>query len=200
MGMFLAPVERQLSQTCQGLLQSLDKNDIEQIFARLAAQGLEQLKDEGLDAENTRIERQADLRYAGQSTSLTIGWTDSADAEEQFHISHEHRYGHRLTASVELVNLRLSVSEQKDPPVLAQLEAQLDQAAVNEGSINNKMLYGISQAVPVIQRSTLLNNSKIRGPALIVESNATTWLASGWHARCDPYGNLMLMRDNPATA
>ncbi|MDA9909093.1 hydantoinase/oxoprolinase family protein [Gammaproteobacteria bacterium] len=200
MGMFLAPVERQLSQTCQGLLQSLDKNDIEQIFARLAAQGLEQLKDEGLDAENTRIERQADLRYAGQSTSLTIDWTTAVDAEEQFHISHEHRYGHRLTASVELVNLRLSVSEQKDPPVLAQLEAQLDQAAVNEGSINNKMLYGISQAVPLIQRSTLLNNSKIRGPALIVESNATTWLASGWHARCDPYGNLMLMRDNPATA
>jgi N-methylhydantoinase A len=195
MGMFLAPVERQLSQTCQGLLRTLDNKEIEQIFDRLAAQGLEQLVDEGLAVENTRSERQADLRYAGQSTSLTIGWTSAAEAEEQFHISHENRYGHRLAAHVELVNLRLSVSEQKDPPVLAQLMAQLDGQNSSECSVITKTLYGLSQPVPVIERSTLLNGNKVLGPALIVESNATTWLAKGWHARCDPYGNLMLKRD-----
>ena len=40
-----------------------------------------------------------------------------------------------------------------------------------------------------------INGSEIRGPALIVETNATTWLDDGWIAKCDPYGNLMLKQN-----
>lgn len=192
MGMFLAPVERQLSQTCQGLLHKLQRTHIDQIFDKLSEQGLAQLAEEGVPAENTRIDRRTDLRYAGQSTSITVDWISAEDAIEKFHCIHEHRYGHRLDTDVELVNLRLSVSEQKDPPVLTQ--NKLVQSDHRPSSEVHKMLYGLNQPVPLIQRSVLGNSSEIQGPALIVESNATTWLTDGWHARCDSYGNLMLTR------
>ena len=51
-----------------------------------------------------------------------------------------------------------------------------------------------SQPVPVFQRETLGAGHRIDGPAVVVESVATTWIAPGWSALVDPLGNLRMGR------
>ncbi len=188
MGMFLAPVERQLSRTRQCLLSTLNIAATESMFEEMEAEGRRQLETEGVAARNIVTERSADLRYAGQSASLNISWSTPAETAERFHDRHELRYGHRLPADVELVNLRTRIKEQKPPPSLA---------IVGAGSAccsAHKTIYGIEDPVTVIERGSLGDGDKLAGPALIIETSATTWLAPGWLAVCDPWGNLMMQK------
>jgi N-methylhydantoinase A len=193
MGMILAPVERQLSRTYRVLLENLDIQETESIFANLETEGLKQLAEEGVVTEDVVIERRADLRYAGQSASLSLLWFTGSEAENAnaFHEAHYMRYGHRLASDVELVNLRISISEQRDAPVIEQLKKK---SQINTPNCEKK-LFGITSKVPVIERQELNEGSEINGPTLITETNATTWLAPGWCVVSDAFGNLLLHKD-----
>jgi N-methylhydantoinase A len=193
MGMILAPVERQLSRTNQVLLKNLDIQVTESIFTNLEAEGLKQLAEEGVVREDLVIERRADLRYAGQSASLTLLWSTGSGVENSnaFHEAHYRRYGHRLASDVELVNLRISISEQRDAPVIEQFKKELQTNTLN----SEKILFGIPNKVPVIERQALIEGGEMNGPVLITETNATTWLAPGWRVVSDASGNLLLHKD-----
>jgi len=186
MGMFLAPVERQLSVTHQGLLSALDPDVINNSFRELESRGIQELEAEGVSRDAISTHCSADLRYAGQSASLTIDWSSPDETEQRFHDRHEQRYGHRLPMPVELVNLRVSVREQQEAPVFPPV------SATPAAEIREKTMHGVEGPVSLVPRSSLGSGDSITGPALIVENNATTWLAPGWHARCDDFGNLML--------
>jgi N-methylhydantoinase A len=95
---------------------------------------------------------------------------------------------------VELVNLRLSVCEQKPAPVMARLKA------AGTSDIRHKTVVGCSNPVALVQRASLGAQAGLDGPALILETNATTWLAPGWHAHCDDRGNLMLRKSGKPVA
>jgi len=43
-----------------------------------------------------------------------------------------------------------------------------------------------------VKREDLVPERLLSGPALVIDVNATTWLAPGWQAHCDDYGNLLL--------
>ena len=193
MGMLLAPIERQLSRTYPVLLQNLDTAKTESIFTSLESEGLKQMAEEGILTEHVGIDYSADLRYAGQSASLTLPWVSEPVAENSytFHEAHHQRYGHRLSSDVELVNLRISIRERKEAPVLEPFR----QGAVTNTPIFETKVYGIAGKVPVMERDVLGLESEIRGPALITENNATTWIAPDWHVKCDAFGSLLLQKD-----
>lgn len=190
MGMLLAPVERQLSQTYQALLPDLAQAELESVYSGLERQGLGQLEEEGVPGTLSEIQRSMDLRYAGQSASLNIAWASIEEVAEAFHSAHEQRYGHRLATPIELVNIRVSVRETLTPPTLA----KASESAPGGNEAGSKALYGINTPVPVINRADLRVGSPVVGPALILENNATTWLSPGWEVDCDAFGNLILQK------
>jgi N-methylhydantoinase A len=102
---------------------------------------------------------------------------------------HEARYGHRLAAAVELVNLRASLSGPESGLSLAPATGGPAAAAVAWLSLS-----GIEQPVAHFERGALALGQRLFGPALITEMAATTWLAPGWQATLDAAGNLMLER------
>lgn len=54
---------------------------------------------------------------------------------------------------------------------------------------------GFTRPVPVLDRIQVVEGgSRLPGPAIIVDTHATTWLAPGWTAWRDPIGNLHLER------
>jgi len=189
MGMFLAPVERQLSRTYQTLFEALDITAVDAIFKELETDGRRQLEAEGVARQAITTRHSADLRYAGQSASLTLPWTTPLDTQARFHDLHEQRYGHRLPMPVELVNLRVSVQEKKVPPVFPAITRTAPATQPGTAAV-----HGFAEAVPVIARDTLAEGDTLQGPALIVETNATTWLAPDWHATLDRIGNLLLQK------
>src|SRR5690606_13293302 len=71
LGMLTAPRGRQLSRTHRGLLAELSEADIEAQLAGLRSEGERSLQQEGVAAKDLHALPQLDLRYLGQSYTLT---------------------------------------------------------------------------------------------------------------------------------
>jgi N-methylhydantoinase A len=192
LGMLTAPRGRQLSRTFQGLLEEMPAEVIETELAQLLEQGERSLTQEGVAKAEITARPSLDLRYHGQSYTLTVPWrveSGCLGSAEAFHLAHQERYGHRLDLPVELVNLRLQLQGPQPELPLALLEAEAP--ALPSGRTN---LHGVEGAVEVWARDTLTPGMALQGPALITEQVSTTYLASGWSCLIDPHGNLLLNR------
>ena len=190
LGMLVAPRARQLSRTLAGALAGFAADALQQQLETLAEAGRAELQAEGVAAAEIHADFSLDLRYRGQSSTLTLAWQGIAATEAAFHRSHEQRYGHRLNTPVELVNLRCSLRGEPPPISLPELPPA-QSGAVAPGRTR---VYGCSDDVPVWPRALLGTGAAFSGPALITETVATTWLPPGWHCRVDARGNLLLER------
>ncbi|UCE89798.1 MAG: hydantoinase/oxoprolinase family protein [Pseudomonadota bacterium] len=189
LGMLAAPRERRLSRTVNHLLADVIAGEVDARLASLEAQGRDALGREGVASADITVERSADLRYAGQSYSLTVAWRGVPRSAQQFHDEHERRYGHRLDLPVELVNLRVALRS-RAPHVPLAWQGNADAAAAPR----QVRLYGIHAPVAVLARVNLTPGRRVEGPALITETVSTTFLSEGWRAVVDPDGNLLLER------
>ncbi|WP_303909172.1 hydantoinase/oxoprolinase family protein, partial [Thiohalomonas denitrificans] len=188
LGMLVAPRGRQLSHTLQGPLDTVPESAIEEAFRTLEAEGGAELAAEGVAPDLLSIDSSVDLRYAGQSYTLNVPWTGRAAAAEAFHDRHRTAYGHRLDLPVELVNVRLGLFGPE--PELA-----LEGAGKNRVNYLDIIeLYGVMGEAEVWRREDLAAGQVVKGPALVVETVATTYIAPRWRALVDPVGNLFLER------
>jgi N-methylhydantoinase A len=187
LGMLATRPGRQLVHTRLGLLQALQDEDLQQAFSEIVGSGMEALVDEGIERREIETEYALDLRYQGQSYTLTIPWESLAQAEDDFHGQHESRYGHRMAAPVELVNLRVALRGR-------QMAMELKPALRSEyaEAIEQLSVWGVDAPVPRYERAQLAVGQVVAGPALITEMASTTWLEPGWGCRPDRAGNLIL--------
>ncbi len=181
LGMLVAEPGRQLTASFLKTSEETSSGDLEAGFCALEDQAVDELEAEGLDRGQVECIRRVECRYRGQDATLLL----DADAPERlaaaFHDAHENRYGHRLELPVELVNLRVSARGPRrldQVPPLAVKEAGPE----SEGEI------------PVWRRECLPEHETIDGPAIILDPDATTWLAERWSARRDGQGHLRLSR------
>ncbi len=127
-----------------------------------------------------------DVRYQGQSHALNLPWFGLQDIEPAFHQKHKDSYGHQLDIDIELVNVRVSVIEQRQ-------SFELPEWVPTEKSKQEfTTMPGIDEPVPVINRASLKVGQKITGPALITETSSTTWLTKDWIIEVDRVGNLIM--------
>jgi N-methylhydantoinase A len=189
LGMLVAPRGRQMSHTLCLPVARLPDADIESCLRVLVEQGKEELLAEGIDAGAICADFSLDLRYQGQSFTLNIPYTSLMVALDDFHEAHLQRFGHRLEAPVELVNVRVSLHVAV--PILP-----LDSISPGMGqdSIEKVVLAGVAEPMPVIQRNALEVGHAYRGPMLVIDAVATTFVAAGWIARLHNNGCLMLER------
>ncbi|GAB6040800.1 hydantoinase/oxoprolinase family protein [Endothiovibrio diazotrophicus] len=189
LGMLAAPKARRLSRSVTALLADLSAEQVRNHFDEMILQGEQEMLAEGVPFEAVTVERGADLRYHGQSFTLNLPWEGAAATAQAFHRAHEARYGHRLEAPVELVNLRIGLRGPTPGLALAPIAAAGDGRPAGEAR-----LHGIDRSAPVFVRERLHAGQRIEGPALITEAVSTTYLAPGWCCRVDDVGNLLLSR------
>ena len=190
LGMLAAPRSRQLSRTCAGVLADFSAQLLTQKLQALAAAGTQELIAEGVAVTEIKTEFSLDLRYQGQSYTLNLPWQSVKATSAAFHTAHQQRYGHRLDAIIELVNLRCGL--RATPPQL-QLPLLVERAS-DSHEPPCATLAGVCDAVPVWERSDLCAGQAFVGPALVTETVATTWLPAGWSCRVDSVGNMLLTR------
>lgn len=193
LGMLVAPRARHLSQAYSALINEVDQNYVENVFNKLAKRGTGALLAEGLAANEITTHSSVDLRYRGQSYAINIPWQGIAKSTDDFHQSHQRRYGHRLSQPVEIVTLRVK-AQGKITQLLSLrnlLKAQNNSTTKVDDTLS---LYNVSAPVKLIQRSRLAVNDVVKGPALITETVSTTFIESGWQCMADESGNLMLQR------
>lgn len=189
LGMLAAAPGRQLSRTRLSPLEKLAESALEGELQALAAEGRRALEQEGIGPEEIRVEFGLDLRYQGQSSTLSVPWRGTAQSREAFEALHERRFGHRLETEVELVNLRAAVRGLPAPLSLSPLRSEEPTPPPGWGR-----LYGVADSVAIYARHGLMPGQRLIGPALVTEEVATTWLEPGWTAQVEANGNLLLSR------
>jgi N-methylhydantoinase A len=135
------------------------------------------------DLRGAKLERSADVRYAGQSYELTVPWG------EDFHAAHHRAYGYSDPGrSTEIVTLRVrAVNEVKRPG----LDAAAERSSVP--SMRRVWLSGAWRNIKCGPRSAFRGRAAA-GPAVIVDYGSTTLVPAGWRIQTDKTGSLLLTR------
>lgn len=186
-GMLCAPRQRFLTQTCMGIWRQMDRTQLNAAYDALEAPARQDLSSEGFSAPEICSERSVDLRFKGQSYTLSVPLED--DSLTRFYEVHKKIYGHTLDTDVELVNISARLYVETDAPSLDRLAPEPDAQPVSWSELPFE-----KSAVPIYRRTDLGLNARITGPALITETVSTTWIAPGWVAQVDMLGNLRLSR------
>lgn len=161
------------------------------------------LQQAGVAVERRRLDRQADVRYFGQSKYITIpvpaGAVDAtfvANLIETFNHEHEREYGYTMPphiARVEIANVRLAAVGAIDQPRVGH------DLPMGEPSppVSRRQVYFTGSGfleTPVYDRDTLTREQVIAGPAIVEQADSTTVILPGWQATLDDIGNLRLCR------
>ncbi len=189
LGMLVAPRERQLSHARRQRLDDCSHQQIASWFNELAENGRQQLLQEGVRSDDIQQQFSLDLRYQGQTYTINCPWDDLENLAEEFHLRHQHSYGHQLDLPIELVNVRARIFARTEAVSLPPLP---DRPAP---TVAFRPLHNIGDTA-IYQRTELSPGQVINGPALICEQIATSLIAENWQAKVDQYGNLMLSRNS----
>jgi N-methylhydantoinase A len=137
-------------------------------------------------------QRVALMRYAGQGFELAIPCPGLAGLESAFAEAHRALYGFDLPRiPIEIVTLRLEAAGRMPAPAPMPPPAIGSVAAATIGRQRIALPDGAAEA-PILERAKLPAGASLRGPAIIVQLDATTLVAPGWTARVDPSGALIL--------
>jgi N-methylhydantoinase A len=183
-------------------IQRLDGRGLERINAVLSDlfADLGQRASEGADDHAAVREPYLDLRYVGQEYTLTIrpasdaggAITQSPEAViKQFEEDYERAFGHLLTEPVEVVSARALL---RTPlPRRAMGRSQRTVTAKSDRQVD---AYSFKRAerIPfrVVHRAGLVADAATRGPLIILEETATTYVDDGFDIELLPNGAFRL--------
>ena len=207
-GMAAAPVTRDAVQAFLASVPVGDRSDpfvrkLERAFGRLEKRTRRELAAEG-ERGRVRLRRGLDLRYVGQSHELTVpvAASDAGCAPARilpaFHRAHRRRYGHAdQSRPVEVVAVRVR-AEGPRPRLGAKAPIAPGRGGEAKGArLERRQVWfaGRSRATWVYDRAALRARDRLRGPALVLQLDATTAIPPGWRGVVDEAGNLVLELD-----
>jgi len=184
LGMLTTGPGRQCVASIRLPLERIDPESVAARYAALDSAARAELALEGV-VDGVHAARSVDLCYEGQSTALNLPWQPLADLEAAFHAAHARRYGHRLTARVLLVALRLRLSAPAAPLTMPRRTVDAGTCATTT------VVHGIGR-VPIWPRDALPGDVELAGPLVVTDMAGTTWVAPGWTLRLDADGHLRL--------
>lgn len=194
LGMLLADIVRDYSQTLLVPTKGLHPDRLEREFATLEARAGEEFTRDGIDPDDVCFERSADLRYVGQGYELEVPMQEELEAA--FHARHDQRYGYSdARRSTELVNVRLRAVALTDKPALESGSVAGEDASAAILGAHEMVFAGEAVDARIVDREAMLPGMALTGPALVVEYSTTTVVPPGVDCRVDGHGNLILEVD-----
>ncbi|WBQ15403.1 hydantoinase B/oxoprolinase family protein [Sphingobium yanoikuyae] len=144
--------------------------------------------------EAERRETVLRLRYDGTDSLFDVMLGDRAAMLADFEAQYQARFGYGGTGTilVDMVRVEAIAPTAEDMGKVATIATQ------PAAPLAQVMLAG-AQA-PVFDRAGLTLDSVVDGPALISDPVSTTVVETGWRARLDAIGNLLLTRHAPRPA
>ena len=165
----------------------------------LAGEARAELAGQGIESEWIAVHRRAHVRYEGTDTPDLVEAGTAPEMKTRFEEAHRRRYGFVMpekalvieAASVEAVG---AVEETSNPFATGTggdgpRPEPVAKVAVHAG--------GAERRTPVFRREALGAGGAVDGPAIVLESTATTVVEPGWRALIAPSGDLILERVVP---
>lgn len=177
--------------------------ELEALYRPLMARARRDMSGEGTLPRRVRFVRSLDLRYAGQSYEIEVPF--GPRYAEAFHDAHRRCYGSAdVRRPVEVVTARLRAIASGGVPVSRALQAAARATRETLRGNGARLFSAVPGRTTVywcgrprlatVHRRVALGGRPCRGPAVICEFSATTWVPPGWKARTDGIGNLLLER------
>lgn len=189
LGLLAAPLRQDRSQTVRAHLEAVDPADVESEYETLIGSALEEIGSH----ENVETNRQADLRYRGQSHELTVDIGDEFTPEraaERFHAAHERIRGYALDDEpIELVTIRATATAQTDEPEITHEGDKKQPKTTREAYFD-----GAFHETPVYERGRLPSGETVEGPAILEGGQSTVVIPPGWRGDVDEHGTLEVKR------
>lgn len=167
LGMLIAPRGLQKSRALCVNAAGVGRKDLDGAFEKLQKEAADEMYAQGV--ETFDFVETAELRYTGQSACLVLERRPPEELEREFHAAHEHRFGYRLPAAVELVTLRVHA---RAASPIESIGADLDSIGAADEAEKN-----------------------FAGPAVVADTTHTAYVERGWRARRDGFGNLHLRKE-----
>ena len=166
---------------------------VESTFAQLTTEVLEEMRAEGIADARITLKRQADLRYTGQAFELSIPLeqADVAAMEAAFHAEHARTYGHSSPGDpVDLINIRVIASCAPDNSLGLAEQLKDAQSGTATRGVRSAYFAGQLVATPVVSRAVL--RTRMPGPCIVEEFDATCIVPPGAWAELDGLGNIVI--------
>ena len=157
---------------------------IREIFVAMEDEGRQTLLREGVTAAEMEFQREIEMRYAGQSSELSVPCPEAQvnahtldQAVKKFHVQHERTYGHGYPEqAVELVNFTVTAIGKTTKPRLPKINSEA--GTLENALIGTKRVFFSEDAdfadTAVYRRSALQMNQALEGPAIIEEVDSAT--------------------------
>lgn len=166
--------------------------------AALVTEGQTYLNGEGVDDTQRSFNFALDLRYVGQSFTLSIPWNIDRDTPDsllrRFHNRHRDTFAYASESTpVEVTTIRATAIGHIVKPPLDFGETYAALALANgRASASKRRVFDRDEWVDcdVVDRAFCEVGQAIVGPAIIEDFGATTYLPSGWSATVDPTRSL----------
>ena len=205
-GMGLADVRALRDRAVEAPLDDTGAEALGRVLDELASEVRAELAAQGIGEERIRVLRRAHIRYDGTDTPDLVDAGDAREMKARFEDAHRRRYGFVMpgkalvieAASVEAIG---SMEESGNPfaagggpgtgegPQASPRPAPVARVGVR--------LDGEERATPVYRRDGLGAGVALDGPAIVLESTATTVVEPGWRATLAASGDLVLERIVP---
>jgi len=204
LGLISADERFEFSQT---LLSPLEKTPYETMngwFDEIQSKVSDMLGGSVLDEDITFI-KQADIRYIGQGSELTVTLpedklTESLNVElkRRFDKEYERIYNYSIQdGPIEIVNWRLVGIKKSIPIELIKKETESSSYELKNKGERPVLFKNGSSALncSIFNKGDLLIGKYFRGPIIIEEYGTTTVVPPGFKLKVDPYANLIIERE-----
>jgi len=202
-GMLAADVRHDYVRTLIITSDRVDGNQLDGIYRSLEDQGMTQLKREGFSGDMVMLSRLADMRYAGQSYELSLPVPDGKITTDvlsslftKFHQAHRQSYGYfREKELIEFVNLRL-IAQGKLPGSRPAENRSGNQKPAPPLGARTVWFQGRGMQSPIYERSGLVRDQVIKGPAVVEQLDATIVIPPEFQGVVDDMGNLIIEQES----
>ena len=196
LGMLEADIVKEVEQGLMLRLESESTGAVHALASTFAA--LEQRARQALAADGyrrgVRIERWADLRYAGQSHELRVRLgraLASRAIRRVLAAAHKERFGHSdAERAVEVVVVRVKAIA---PGFRIPVGRPIATGIKPTSERNEIVVWDRPRRTPLVPRSAI-GRRGIKGPAVLTQLDSTALVPPGWRATPAPEGHLLLRR------
>jgi len=196
-GLLAAKLRNEFSRTVMLRAPVADPAPLARAFTALDAEAAAWLVAENVPESARDIRWRAGMRYVHQGFELYVDWPGrSADpatlaaAIERFHDAHEQLYTFaQRDTPVEIVTLEVTALGTMPGPAAEAIAPAGEAAPIARQRVH--LEHGPAD-VPVWHRAKLGAGAVLRGPGIVVQMDATTWLHPGDTATMDRFGNLVV--------
>lgn len=205
LGFLFAPVSFEIVRSRYDTLTALDLKRLNAFFENMINEAQSVVRAGVPDGPLSR-RRIGFMRYHGQGHEIEIPLPDRALTEADIPVlrdAFEAEYSRQFSRAVpgmtiEVLNWAVEVSSK--PSTLRRVpDTMTEQAAKATGA--RQILCDVTGAwrdAAIYDRSTLCSGDRLRGPALIIEPQTTTFVSADFTARVDASGNIWLHRHREA--